>query len=190
MLRIFVEKYKNLSDEELITKIRDNNQEAFEALFVRHLPRINFLVSKNCKSVSDKEDMFQDATISFYYATQMFDFHSSSFATFLSLCIERSLKSTIKKATAQKRIPSDLLVPIDDTLADNIKVSSAEEEFFDKDSLSQKESDILSKLSEKEVLVLKSFLKTGSYDSTAKELSISRKSVDNALVRIRRKLNQ
>jgi len=134
--------------------------------------------------------MFQDATISFYYATQMFDFHSSSFATFLSLCIERSLKSTIKKATAQKRIPSDLLVPIDDTLADNIKVSSAEEEFFDKDSLSQKESDILSKLSEKEVLVLKSFLKTGSYDSTAKELSISRKSVDNALVRIRRKLNQ
>ena len=168
MLRIFVEKYKKLSDEELITKIRDNNQEAFETLFVRHLPRINFLVSKNCTSDSEKEDMFQDATISFYYATQMFDFHSSS----------------------QKRIPSDLLVPIDDTLADNIKVSSAEEEFFDKDSLSQKETDILSKLSKKEVLVLKSFLKTGSYDATAKELSISRKSVDNALVRIRRKLNQ
>ena len=133
--------------------------------------------------------MFQDATISFYYATQMFDFHSSSFATFLTLCIERSFKSTIKKAAAQKRIPKDLLVFIDDSVAQEIKVNSAEEEFFDKASVSQTEIDILNKLSKMEVSVLKSFLKTGSYDETAKELSISRKAVDNALVRIRKKLN-
>ncbi len=189
MLKIFVEKYNNLSDEELITKIRDNDQEAFEALFVRHLSRISYLVSKNCKDNCDKDDMFQDATISFYYATQMYDFRSSSFATFLSLCVERSLKSTIKKAEAKKRIPTDMIVPIDDNSVDCIKVISAEEVFFDKDSKAKKETDILSKLSKKEIMVLKSFLKTGSYDETAKELSIDRKAVDNALVRIRRKLN-
>lgn len=188
MLKIFVEKYNNLSDEELITKIRNNDQEAFEALFIRYFSRISYLVSKNCKAESEKEDMFQDATISFYYATQMYDFHSSSFATFLTICIERSFNSTIKKATAQKRIPKEMLVFIDDNVAEEIKVVSAEEEFFDKNSVAETKIDILSKLSKMEVSVLKSFLKTGSYDETAKELSISRKAVDNALVRIRKKL--
>ena len=36
MLNIFVEKYNNLSDNELITKIRENDQEAFEVLFARY----------------------------------------------------------------------------------------------------------------------------------------------------------
>lgn len=189
MLNIFVEKYNNLSDEELITKIRNNDQEAFEALFKRHHSRISYLVSKNCNDASEKEDLLQDATISFYYATQMYDFHSSSFESFLSLCVERSLKSTIRKASAQKRIPSNMLVSIDEKLSDSIKVISAEEEFFVKNSSKNKQNDIIQKLSKMELEVLSSFLKTGSYDDTAKELSISRKAVDNALVRVRRKLN-
>lgn len=188
MLRIFVEKYNNLSDEELITKIRQNDDDAFETLFLRYLPRIKYLISKNTTGSNEVDDLLQDATISFYYAVQMFDFSSSSFPTFLSLCIERSLKSTIKKASAKKRIPSSMLVYLDD-IKSNMKVNSAEDEFFDKDETVLKKKNIISKLSDLEISVLKSFLKTGSYQLTAKELSLSRKSVDNALFRIRRKLN-
>ena len=72
MLKKKKKKYNNLSDEELITKIRNNDQEAFEALFIRYFSRISYLVSKNCKAESEKEDMFQDATISFYYCQDFF----------------------------------------------------------------------------------------------------------------------
>lgn len=189
MLKIFVEKYNNLSDEELITKIRENDEQAFEVLFSRYLPRIKYLISKNNTSDSETEDLLQDATISFYYAAQMYDFSSSSFPTFLSLCIERSLKSTIRKATAKKRIPSSMLVYLEDDIGNQVKVNSAEEEFFVKNDSYAQKHNILTKLSDLEIKVLKSFLKTGSYDITASELSLTRKSVDNALFRIRRKLS-
>ncbi len=188
MCNIFVEKYNSFSDAELISLIRDNNQDAFETLFYRYLPLLKSIISKNTVLGSDFDDLLQDATISFYYAVQMFDFHSASFTTFLSVCVDRSLKSTIRKASAQKRIPEELVVPIDDSPV-TINALSAEEEFFVSRIDCDTSDKIRSKLSELEFCVLKSFLNTGSYDETAKDLNLSRKSVDNALSRVRKKFN-
>ncbi len=189
MCKTFVEKYNHLSDDELITKIRENDQDAFEVLFYRYLPLIKYIISKNFYTGSESDDMLQDATISFYYAVQMFDFHSSSFSTFLSVCIDRSLKSTIRKASAKKRIPEELIVPIDNNSEADIKTISAEEEFFHKTDSFENSNAFKSKLSDLEFKVLLSFLNTESYEKTAEELGLNKKSVDNALVRIRRKLN-
>lgn len=189
MLNIFVEKYNNLSDEELITRIRNNEQEAFEALFDRYSSKLKYIVSHNKFATVDKEDLMQDATISFYYATQMYDFHSSSFSSFLTLCVERSLNSTIKKAMALKRIPGNMIVTFNTDIDYQVNAISAEDEFFVKDNSSSAISIIADKLSELELKVLKSYLDTGSYDATAAELSINKKTVDNALARVRRKLN-
>ena len=189
MCKTFVEKYNNLSDDELIDLLRSNDQDAFEVMFQRYLPLIKSIVSKNAFLGSDFDDMLQDATISFYYATQMFDFHSASFATFLSVCVERSLRSTIRKASAKKRIPSELIIPIDQSDKSALKTVSAEEEYFGKESSYDISRQFKDKLSALELKVLSSFLLTGSYDQTAIELCISRKSVDNALLRVRRKLN-
>ncbi len=188
MCNIFVEKYKSFSDSELISKIRNNEQDAFEALFYRYLPLLKSIVSKNITQECDFDDFLQDATISFYYAVQMFDFHSASFSTFLSVCVDRSLKSTIRKAYAQKRIPKELVVPIEDSpIAVNVK--SAEEEFFGKRVSHETTSALESKLSALEFKVLRSFLNTQSYELTANELDLSKKTVDNAMLRIRKKFN-
>ena len=189
MCKTFVEKYKKMSDSELIIRIRDNDQDAFEALFYRYLPLIKNIVSKCTFTDNDADDLMQDATISFYYATQMFDSQLSSFSTFLSICVERSLRSTIRKSSAKKRIPERLIVPIDDNSAQSIKAKSAEEEFFIASDSENVADNIKGRLSSMEYNVLKSFLNTESYDDTAAQLQISRKSVDNALVRIRKKLN-
>ena len=189
MLKIFVEKYNNLSDEELITMIRNNEQAAFEALFARYISKLKYIISQNKFNAVDKEDLLQDATISFYYATQMYDFHSSTFSSFLTLCVERSLNSTIKKAMALKRIPGNMMVNFDSDIDGQINALSAEDEFFVKDNSNSAIRVIAEKLSELELNVLKSYLKTGSYDATAEELSITKKTVDNALSRVRRKLN-
>ncbi len=189
MCKIFVEKYNNISDEELISKIRENDQDAFEALFYRYLPLIKHIISKNTYTGSDPDDMLQDATISFYYAAQMFDFRSASFSTFLSVCVDRSLKSTIRKATAKKRIPEELIVRMGDNTEADCKTISAEEEFFHKADSFAVSDAFKAKLSDLEFKVLKAFLNTESYDKTAVQLGLTKKSVDNALVRIRKKLN-
>lgn len=188
MCNIFVEKYKSFSDVELISKIRNNEQDAFEALFYRYLPTLRSIVYKNTSADSDFDDLLQDATISFYYAVQMFDFHSASFKTFLSICVDRSLKSTIRKASAQKRIPKELVVPIEES-PEVANSKSAEDEFFGNGISLDTSDEIKSKLSCLEFKVLKSFINTGSYDITAKDLGLSKKSVDNAMLRIRKKFN-
>lgn len=190
MCKNFVEKYNNLSENQLIMLIREDNQEAFESLFNKYLPLIKHIISRNMFNGDDFDDMFQDATISFYYAAQMYDFHSSSFSTFLTICIERSLKSSLRKNMAQKRIPKELIVPIEESPEESFKTASAEETFFNNDvsvdTISERFKDVLSEM---EFNVLKSFLNTESYEATANELGISRKSVDNALLRVRKKLN-
>ncbi len=189
MCKNIVKKYNDLTDEELIIKVRQNDEDAFEVLFYRYLSLLKYIISKNYCAQGDFEDMLQDATISFYYAVQMFDFHSASFSTFLTLCVERSLKSTIKKAAAKKRIPNDLIVSIEDETHPNIKAKSAEEEFFVRETGQDFSEQLKNSLSDLELKVLNVFLETGSYDETATKLGLSRKSVDNALFRIRKKFN-
>ena len=190
MCTSFVEKYNELSDKELIVLSRDNDQDAFEVLFYRYLPLLKKIITKNNLLGSDFDDMLQDATISFYYAVQLYDFESSAFATFLSVCVDRSLKSTIRKATAQKRIPEGLIVPIDDGIDFGVNTKSAEEEYFGNNALGETTDELKSRLSELEFKVLVTYLSNGSYDVTAHELGLTRKAVDNALVRIRQKLTQ
>lgn len=188
MCNLFVEKYKSYSDNELVALIRANDQDAFETLFYRYLPLLKRIVAKHTVS-NEYDDLLQDATISFYYATQMYDSNLASFVTFLTLCVDRSLMSTIRRAAAQKRIPEELITDIDDNSGELPIIQSAEEEFFDSHSNNETTKSLESKLSPLEFRVLKSYLNTGSYDITANDLSITRKAVDNALSRVRNKLN-
>ncbi len=190
MCTSFVEKYNGLSDNDLILLSRDNDQDAFEILFYKYLPLLKKIIAKNNFFGGDFDDMLQDATISFYYAVQLYDFNSSAFSTFLSVCVDRSLKSTIRKASAQKRIPEGMIVPIDDGIDFGVNTKSAEEEYFGKNSVGDTTDSVKSRLSNLEFKVLVAYLNTGSYDAAALELGLSRKSVDNALLRIRKKLNQ
>ena len=190
MCTSFVEKYDSFSDNELILLSRENNQDAFEVLFYRYLPLLKKIIAKNNQTSNDFDDMLQDATISFYYAVQLYDFDSSAFSTFLSVCVDRSLKSTIRKASAQKRIPEGMIVPIDDGIDFGVNTKSAEEEFFGNNTVGDTTDSLKSRLSKLEFKVLVTYLSNGSYEATALELGLTRKTVDNALTRIRKKLTQ
>ena len=78
---------------------------------------------------------------------------------------------------------------MDDNSEADFKTLSAEEEFFHKADTFAASDAFKSRLSDLEFKVLKSFLNTESYDKTAEELGLTKKSVDNAMVRIRKKLN-
>lgn len=186
MCKLLVETYNNLSDSELIYKVRENDNEAYRVLSERYAPMIKRIVGKYSDN-SDSDDLTQEASISFYYATQFFDFQSSSFATFSSVCVERGVVTAVKKSAAKKRVPASLIVSLDDEVI--VTSENPESVLLEREAHRNVSKEIAERLSRLELSVLRSYLYTGSYDDTAKELSIPRKSVDNALNRVRKKLD-
>ena len=189
MCKLLVEKHKDLSENELIKLVQQDDEQAFNIIFERYLPLIKSVVSKHSTNPTDFDDLLQDATVSFYFATIFYDFNSSSFKSYCSLCIERGIVSSFKKALAKKRIPLNLLVNIEDNEIVS-KDENPEQLIIKKEENSSFFNGINEKLSKLEISVLDSYIQTGSYEETAKQLSIPKKSVDNALMRIRRKIKE
>ena len=187
MCNNFVEKYNNLSDDELIHLARTDDNDAFNLIFERYKHIVVQICTKHIQDGFDFDDLMQEATISFYYAVIFYDFKSSAFSTFISVCIERGLTSAIRKFVAKKRVPYGMLIPLEDNI-DSID-SDPEMLVLNKESHLAVSKEIKDRLSNFEFKVLLTFLKSGSYDLAASELGVSRKSVDNALARLRKKLD-
>ncbi|MGZ0051236.1 RNA polymerase sporulation sigma factor SigH [Brevibacillus gelatini] len=195
--------YELMTDEEVVDLVRDNDAEALEFLinkyknFVRAKARSYFLIG------ADREDIVQEGMIGLYKSIR--DFRGdklTSFKAFAELCITRQIITAIKTATRQKHIPLNSYVSLDKpiydedsdrTLLDVIsgtKVTDPEELFINReefDDIEGKMSEILSDL-ERQVLML--YLDGRSYQQIAVELKRHVKSIDNALQRVKRKLER
>lgn len=185
MSNTFVENYEILSDEEIVSLINGGSIELLQVIIDRYLPKILFFVKKNC-SESEMEDAVQEATYALYSAVKNFDGKRSSFNTFALLCIKRSVYSGIKHSSRAKDIPNELLAPMDGLEIPDC--NSPEKIFFDRESYKSLENSIKLELSGLEYSVLQLFLSGKKYIEIARELNISEKSVNNALIRIRKKL--
>jgi len=195
--------YDDIGDETVVKSARDGSNTALDYLihkyknFVRAKARSYFLVG------ADREDIIQEGMIGLYKAIR--DFRSdrlSSFRAFAELCITRQMITAIKTATRQKHVPLNSYVslnrPIYDedserTLLDVLsgtKVTDPEELMINKEefgNIEQKMGEILSDLEWK---VLMSYLDGKSYQEIACELKRHVKSIDNALQRVKRKLEK
>lgn len=200
---LMITQYELMSDEEVVDLVRDNDAEALEYLinkyknFVRAKARSYFLIG------ADREDIVQEGMIGLYKSIR--DFRGdklTSFKAFAELCITRQIITAIKTATRQKHIPLNSYVSLDKpiydedsdrTLLDVIcgtKVTDPEELFINReefDDIEGKMSEILSDL-ERQVLML--YLDGRSYQQIAVELKRHVKSIDNALQRVKRKLER
>lgn len=189
----------NLTDEELVEKSKQGNQQAFEVLarkykfFLQKITRCYFLVG------SDQDDLIQEATIALFKAIQSFDSsQSTSFKTFASLVVKRHILSSIKQSNTQKnKILNESLS------LSNLQNSEDEEESFlylpnyvlnldekliEKEKLEEIKEKIIKSLSKMELNILNEYLKGYSYQTIAEKLATNPKSVDNALSRIKNKL--
>ncbi len=195
--------YILLTDEELVVKAQEGDCYAQEFLinryrnFVRVKSRSYFLIG------ADKEDIVQEGMIGLYKATRDFKYEKlASFRAFAELCVTRQIITAIKTATRQKHIPLNSYVSLnkpiydeesDRTLLDVISTTRitdpedlliSREEF---DLIEEKMSKVLSPLEWK---VLNSYLEGKSYLEIAADLNRHVKSIDNALQRVKRKLEK
>jgi len=199
----FVESYDSMLDEEIVLSAREGNATSLEYIinkyknFVRAKARSYFLIG------ADKEDIVQEGMIGLYKAIR--DFRNdklSSFRAFAELCITRQIITAIKTATRQKHIPLNSYVSLnkpiydeesDRTLLDILtatKITDPEELIISREELVSIESKIGEILSDLELEVLMSYLQGKSYQEIACDLDRHVKSIDNALQRVKRKLEK
>ncbi|MGI6406262.1 MAG: RNA polymerase sporulation sigma factor SigH [Syntrophaceticus sp.] len=194
---------QSMTDEDIVELAKCGREIALEHLinkyknFVRAKARSYFLIG------ADREDIIQEGMIGLYKAIR--DFRGdklSSFRAFAELCITRQIITAIKTATRQKHIPLNSYVSLnkpiydedsDRTLLDVIsgnKVSDPEELIISKEELNDIEDKMREILSPLEWKVLMAYLEGKSYQEMALELNRHVKSIDNALQRVKRKLER
>ncbi len=187
MGNIFVEDNVFLSENELILRIKAGEYRYLETLSARYMPIIVKIARKNLGTGADFEDLVQEGVISLFSAVRSYKSGSASFHTFAVLCITRGISSAVRGNSASKRIPDKLISSIEDT---DISATSPSPEkiVIERESYNDLAESIRLSLSPLEYRVLNAFLSGSSYADVSKSLSISQKSVDNALHRIRKKL--
>jgi len=195
--------YSTKIDEDIIEGARTGDTEALEYLinkyksFVRAKARTYFLIG------ADREDIIQEGMIGLYKAIRDFRVDKlSSFRAFAELCITRQIITAIKTATRQKHIPLNSYVSLnkplfdedsDRTLMDMISedsTSDPEEMMISREEFKGIEAKMSEILSELEWEVLSLYLQGKSYQEIAEELDRHVKSIDNALQRVKRKLEK
>lgn len=197
------EKYMQFDDDALIELVHQGDSEVLDYLiqkyrnFVRAKARTYFLIG------ADKEDIVQEGMIGLYKAIRDFKGDKlSSFKAFAELCITRQIITAIKTATRQKHIPLNSYVSLDKPIYDDesdrtlmdvisgAKVLDPEELIINKeefDDIEVKMADLLSDLERK---VLSLYLDGQTYQEISEELNRHVKSIDNALQRVKRKLER
>ncbi len=195
--------FETVTDEQVVEQARNGSTFALEFLinkyknFVRAKARSYFLIG------ADKEDIIQEGMIGLYKAIR--DFRNdklASFRAFAELCITRQIITAIKTATRQKHIPLNSYVSLnrpiydedsDRTLLDVLsgaRVSDPEEMIISREEFSGIEEKMGEILSDLEWQVLMSYLDGKSYEEIARDLRRHVKSIDNALQRVKRKLER
>ncbi|UFU01297.1 RNA polymerase sporulation sigma factor SigH [Radiobacillus kanasensis] len=192
-----------LEDDEIISFVHSGHSQALDFLinkyrnFVRAKARTYFLIG------ADREDIIQEGMIGLYKAIRDYKGDKlSSFKAFAELCVTRQIITAIKTATRQKHIPLNSYVSLDKpmydeesdrTLLDVIAGSKAvdpQELIVNREKFGDMEYKMAELLSELERQVLTLYLDGRSYQEISVELKRHVKSIDNALQRVKRKLER
>lgn len=193
----------DMLDEEVIILTKQGDIKALEYLiskyenFVKAKAKSYFLIG------ADREDIYQEGMIGLFKAIRDFKADKlSSFKAFAELCVTRQIITAIKTATRQKHIPLNTYVSLnkpiydedsDRTLLDILseaKVTDPEELIINREELKNMHTEIGGVLSSLEMEVLMSYLDGKSYQEIACDLDRHAKSIDNALQRVKRKLEK
>ncbi len=195
-------KYQNLSDEEIIKQINNNDEEALAYILEKYKDLVNTKVSKYFIIGAEKDDTIQEGMIGLFKAIKSFNPEKqSSFKSFANICIERQLITAIKTSNRQKHMPLNSYLSLNTSAYDNNEDDSVElmdtfnsntiedplETIMKQEQYAEVENAVTKSLSKFEKQVLNRFLNGESYVKIAEKLDTPVKSIDNAIQRIRKK---
>lgn len=194
-------KYENISDENLIEKIRLGDIEAQDYLLEKYRNVVTMKSNRFFLIGAENDDMIQEGMIGLFKAIQSFDLDKKniSFKTFANLCIERQLITAIKTSNRQKHIPLNSYFSLnisaydeneDTEVIDILDANTVEdplETITKREYREFLENKIEQNLSPFEKKVLDRYIQGESYVDIATKLESPVKAIDNAIQRIRKK---
>ena len=185
-----------MTDEELASLAKAGDSKAELELFNKYRNVINKFSRGYFLIGGDVEDLIQEGMIGLYKAIKNYSpDKDASFATFASLCIRRQIQSAIRNASTQKNKLLSSAVPITDEDDDDYGVFSItsgdrpDEALINRQTNQEIFTGLKKLLSSLEFDVLKHYLAGLSYEQISQKTNLSKKSIDNALSRIKNKLS-
>ena len=193
--------YVDVVDEGLVRRARGGDQQAMDQIISRYRGFVRLKASAYFLAGGDSEDLIQEGLIGLFKAVRDYrPEREASFRSFAELCVTRQIITAIKTAARNKHSPLNTYVSFsntragseqettladvlpDDPVTDPINQAISTEELT---SLVECLGRVLSPL---ESQVLAMYLEGRSYEEVAERLECNPKSVDNALQRVKRKV--
>lgn len=195
------EKYGNLTDEQIISQIKEGDNQALSFLLEKYKDLVNSKLGKYFIIGAEKDDIIQEGMIGLYKAIRDFDnYKQNTFKTFANICVERQLITAIKSSNRQKHMPLNSYLSLNMSAYENDDDCAELMETFKSDTIEDPLETIMKReyfdeiqntmhksLSKFEESVLDRYMQGDSYEVIAKKLDTPIKSVDNAIQRIRKK---
>lgn len=192
--------YNAQLDEQLVTLSQQGDELATEKLLERYKNMVRIKSWPYYIIGADREDLVQEGMIGLFKAVRDYSpGHEMSFRSFADLCVHRQIITAIKRATRKKHAPLNSYVsiyrnedaererPLIDTVQ-TVRTENPEELFISGESLEGMRGMLEDMLSPLEKRVLDLFLDGHSYQEIARIIDRGTKTVDNALQRIKKKL--
>ena len=192
--------YHTLTDEQLVLLAKERDPSAADELYHRYKNVVRGKARPYFLMGADREDLLQEGMIGFFKAVRDYDAEkSTAFRPFAEMCVVRQIFTAIRNATRDKHIPLNSYESIykpayeesDKPLVDILAEATApdpEELFLRREYSLSVEQALSERLTPFERGVLDRYLSGMSYAEIAEEVGRGTKSVDNALQRIRKKL--
>jgi RNA polymerase sporulation-specific sigma factor len=194
--------YDKMSDEEIVALANGGDLLALEHLIYKYKDLVKVKAKVYYIVGADRDDIIQEGMIGLYKAIRDFrDEKTSSFRNFADICVTRQMITAIKTATRQKHLPLNGYISLNkpiyrdgaSTMAETVSSDGATdpmELFIGKEDLDATEEKINSMLSSLERQVLTYYVEGRSYEEIAIDLNRRVKSIDNALQRIKKKIER
>jgi RNA polymerase sporulation-specific sigma factor len=196
---------RELEDLQLVIRARNGDTRSMDTLMRRYTGFVRLKASSYFLAGGDSDDLIQEGLIGLYKAVR--DFRSdkeTSFRSFAELCITRQIITAIKTATRFKHAPLNTYVSFsqtpagqesegDCTLGDALPGSIVDEPSIVVISTEELQSLVFclgTGLSKLEADALRLYLEGSSYEEMAELLAVDTKTIDNALQRVKRKIQQ
>lgn len=201
------ESYEQYSDEELILRLRDGEENIMDYICDKYKNLVKSKVRSMYILGGDNDDLMQEGMIGLFKAVRDYDSgRDASFFTFADLCISRQLYTAVQASGRQKHAPLNTYISLyshvsldgengsEEAELLNMLASKAElspeELLIDRENVENLEKTIERELSTFEKQVLDLYITGMSYVQIAKVLGKDEKSTDNALQRIKGKLKR
>jgi RNA polymerase sporulation-specific sigma factor len=190
-----------ISDENLVLHAKDGSDGAQRELIDRYKVMVRYKASLYYLPGADREDLIQEGMIGLYKAMTEFDpSRNQYFRSFANLCVKRQILTAIKTSQRLKHMPLNGYISLQgsrtnssgepillETLRARIE-EGPEAKIIAEETLQMMESKIEERLSFLEWKVLMHYLEGMSYQEISAQMNRSVKSIDNALQRIKKKL--